>query len=64
MSLDLIVKGRTPPDGTVAGIGVSGETIAAIASRLNAEAGRVVDAADAGCRRPSSTGTSTWMPTF
>ena len=47
MSFDLIVKGGTLPDGTVADIGVSGETIAAIAPRLDAEAGRVVDAA--GC---------------
>ena len=44
MSFDLIVKGGTLPDGTVADIGIKGETIAAIAPHLEAEAGRTVDA--------------------
>ena len=44
MSFDLIVKGGTLPDGTVADIGIKGETIAAIEPRLDAAAGRVVDA--------------------
>ena len=33
MSFDLIVKGGTLPDGRVADIGISGETIAAIEPR-------------------------------
>ena len=40
---DLIVKGGTLPDGSVADIGVRGETIAAI-GRIEAEAGEVIDA--------------------
>lgn len=44
MSFDLIVKGGTLPDGTVADIGIKGEVIAAIEARIDAEAGRVVDA--------------------
>jgi len=44
MSFDLIVKGGTLPDGTAADIGIRGDTIAAIEQRLDAEAGRVVDA--------------------
>ena len=40
---DLIVKGGTLPDGTVADIGITGDRIAAI-GRLEAEAGRVIDA--------------------
>jgi cytosine deaminase len=44
MSFDLIVKGGTLPDGRVADIGISGETIRAIEPRLDAEAGRVIDA--------------------
>ncbi|MDZ7908516.1 MAG: amidohydrolase family protein [Gemmobacter sp.] len=40
---DLIVKGGTLPDGTVADIGIRGDTIAAV-GRLEAEAGRVIDA--------------------
>ena len=44
MSFDLIVKGGTLPDGTVADIGIKGEVIAAIEPRIDAEAGRVVDA--------------------
>ena len=40
---DLIVKGGTLPDGTVADIGIKGDTIAAV-GRLEAEAGRVIDA--------------------
>ena len=38
MSFDLIVKGGTLPDGTIADIGIKGETIAAIEPRLEAEA--------------------------
>jgi cytosine deaminase len=45
MSFDLIVKGGTLPDGRVADIGISGETIAAIGQGLDAPAGRIVDAA-------------------
>jgi cytosine/creatinine deaminase len=45
MSFDLIVKGGTLPDGRTADIGIAGETIAAIEPRLDAEAGRIVDAA-------------------
>lgn len=40
---DLIVKGGTLPDGTVADIGIRGDTIAAV-GQLKAEAGRVIDA--------------------
>lgn len=45
MSFDLIVRGGTLPDGRVADIGIRGETIAAIEPRIEAEAGRIVDAA-------------------
>ncbi len=45
MSFDLIVKGGTLPDGRTADIGIAGETIAAIEPRLDAEAGRILDAA-------------------
>ena len=41
MSFDLLVKGGTLPDGTVADIGIKGEVIAAIEPRIDAEAGRV-----------------------
>jgi cytosine deaminase len=44
MSFDLIVTGGTLPDGRIADIGISGETITAIEERLDAPAGRVVDA--------------------
>lgn len=40
---DLLVKGGTMPDGTVADIGITGDRIAAM-GRLDAEAGRVIDA--------------------
>jgi cytosine/creatinine deaminase len=40
---DLIVKGGTLPDGTVADIGINGTRIAAV-GKLNAEAGRTIDA--------------------
>ncbi|MEH6772392.1 MAG: amidohydrolase family protein [Cereibacter changlensis] len=40
---DLIVKGGTLPDGSVADIGIRGDRIAAV-GRLEAEAGRVIDA--------------------
>ena len=40
---DLLVKGGTLPDGTVADIGIKGTRIAAV-GQLTAEAGRVIDA--------------------
>jgi cytosine deaminase len=40
---DLIVKGGTWPDGTVADIGIKGDRIAAV-GRLDAQAGQVIDA--------------------
>jgi cytosine deaminase len=40
---DILIKGGTLPDGTVTDIGITGETIAAM-GRLEAEAGRVIDA--------------------
>ncbi|MGB3502766.1 MAG: amidohydrolase family protein [Mesorhizobium sp.] len=46
MSFDLIVKGGVLPDGTRADIGITGETIAAIAPDLAAEAGSVIDATE------------------
>ncbi len=42
---DLIVKGGRLPDGRVADIGIRGATIAAVEPRIEAEAGRVIDAA-------------------
>ena len=45
MSFDLIVKGGTLPDGTVADIAITGERIAAIEPHIEAEAGRTIDAA-------------------
>lgn len=47
MSFNLIVKGGTLPDGRVADIGISGDRIAAIEPRIEAEAGEVIEAA--GC---------------
>lgn len=47
MSFDLIVKGGTLPSGESADIAISGERIAAIEPRIEAEVGRVVDAS--GC---------------
>ncbi|MGE3306812.1 MAG: amidohydrolase family protein [Rhizobiaceae bacterium] len=44
MSFDLIVKGGVLPDGRAADIGIKGKKIAAIEPRIDAEAGRVVDA--------------------
>jgi len=44
MSFDIMVKGGTLPDGRVADIGITGDTIAAIEPRLDAEAGAVIDA--------------------
>jgi cytosine deaminase len=41
---DLLVRGGTLPDGSVADIGITGDRIAAV-GRLEAEAGRVIDAA-------------------
>ena len=40
---DLLVKGGTLPDGSVADIGITGDRIMAV-GRLEAEAGRVIDA--------------------
>jgi cytosine deaminase len=45
MAFDLIVKGGILPDGNIADIAIAGDRIAAIEPRLEAEAGRVVDAA-------------------
>jgi cytosine deaminase len=45
MMFDLIVRGGTLPDGRVADIGIRGSRIAAIAPRLEAEAGEVIEAA-------------------
>ena len=47
MSFDLIVKGGTLPDGTIADIAVSGDRIAAVEHDIAAEAARVIDAS--GC---------------
>ena len=44
MTFDLIVKGGTLTNGRVADIGISGETIAAIEPRIEADAGRIIDA--------------------
>ncbi|MDP3898398.1 MAG: amidohydrolase family protein [Mesorhizobium sp.] len=44
MTFDLLVRGGTLPDGTTADIGITGETIAAIAPNLPTDAGRIVDA--------------------
>jgi cytosine deaminase len=41
---DILVRGGTLPDGRVADIGIRGDRIAAVAPRLEAEAGRVVEA--------------------
>jgi cytosine deaminase len=43
MPFDILVKGGTLPDGTAADIGITGDRIAAV-GRLDAEAGRVIDA--------------------
>ena len=43
MSFDILVKGGVLPDGRQADIGITGRTIAAV-GRIEAEAGRVVDA--------------------
>lgn len=44
MDFDLIVRGGTLPDGAIADIGISGETIAAIEPRLQASARTEIDA--------------------
>jgi cytosine deaminase len=44
MDFDLIVRGGTLPDGAVADIGIVGETIAAIEPKLDAAAGKTIDA--------------------
>ncbi|MEX0957133.1 MAG: amidohydrolase family protein [Rhizobiaceae bacterium] len=44
MAFDIIVKGGLLADGRQSDIGITGETIAAIAPNLSGEAGRVVDA--------------------
>lgn len=43
MSFDCILKGGVLPDGSNADIAVSGETIAAIAPRIDGEAGQTID---------------------
>jgi len=47
MTFDIIIKGGVLPDGRTSDIGITGESIAAIAQSIEAEAGRVVDAS--GC---------------
>ncbi|MYM55278.1 amidohydrolase family protein [Thalassovita mangrovi] len=44
MSFDLIVKGGTLPDGTVADIAIQGDRIAAVEPGIAADAGEVIDA--------------------
>ena len=44
MTFDLIVKGGTLPDGRTADIAVRGDRIVAVEPRIEAEAGRVIDA--------------------
>jgi cytosine deaminase len=44
MAFDILVRGGTLPDGTIADIGITGDRIAAI-GRLEAEAGTVIEAA-------------------
>ncbi len=44
MAFDILVKGGTLPDGTIADIGIAGETIAAVGRLGEAEAGQVIDA--------------------
>jgi cytosine deaminase len=44
MMFDLIVKGGTLPDGTVADIGIAGGKITAIEAQLEAEAAELIDA--------------------
>ena len=46
MTFDLLIRGGILPDGSRADIGITGETIAAIAPNLPTEAGRIVDADD------------------
>jgi cytosine/creatinine deaminase len=61
MTFDLIVKGGTLPDGRTADIAISGDRIAAVEPRIEAEAARVIDATgDLVSRRPSSIRISTW----
>jgi cytosine deaminase len=45
MGFDIIVRGGTLPDGRIADLGISGETIVAIEPRLDGEGGRIIDAA-------------------
>ena len=47
MSFDIIVRGGILPDGGTADIGIRGQKIAAIESKIEADAGRTVDAS--GC---------------
>jgi cytosine deaminase len=44
MSLDLLIRGGTLPDGRVADIGIRGDRIVAVAPRIDADAARVIDA--------------------
>ena len=44
MTLDLLIKGGTLPDGMIADIGIRGEEIVAVELAIEAEAGRVIDA--------------------
>ena len=45
MSLDLLIRGGTLPDGTVTDIAIAGDRIAAVEPGITAEAGEVIDAA-------------------
>ena len=44
MSVDLLIRGGTLPDGRVADIAIRGDRIVDVALRIEAEAGRVIDA--------------------
>ncbi len=45
MSFDILIKSATLPDGRIADIGITGGKIVAIEPRIEAEAGRLIDAA-------------------
>jgi len=44
MSFDIIIRGGTLPDGSTADVGIRGDRIAAIEPRIDAEAGKIIDA--------------------
>ncbi|MGE0282055.1 MAG: amidohydrolase family protein [Rhizobiaceae bacterium] len=45
MSFDILIKGGTLPDGRIADIGIAGDRIAAIEPKIDADAGRMIEAA-------------------